>query len=113
MTKLGTKVVGLLKLAPYYLVFLSIASAYSVYSNQYPEYEWWQTYASIAVILTALSAIGIWYEQKWSIATVIIFVTANTFIQLKLNHSTYFFITVFSFIVWAQIEKFILTNETS
>ena len=111
MTKLKEKIVGLLKVAPYYLMFLSAASIYSVYSNQYPEYEWWRIYASVAAFLTAISALGIWYQQKWSIVTVIIFVTVTTFIQVQLNQSNYFIVIVFALIVWAQTEEFLLKVE--
>ncbi len=111
MTKLGAKIVGLLKVAPYYLVFLCAASVYSVYSSQYPEYEWWTYYASTAAVLTAVSALGIWYEQKWSILTVLVFVGANIFVQMQLNHSVYFIVVVFAFIVWAQIEMFVLSRD--
>lgn len=111
ITKFGEKIVGILKVAPYYLVLLCVASVYSVYSNQYPEYDWWRIYASAIVVLTAVSALGIWYEQKWSILTVLVFVGVNTFVQIQLNHSNYFMIVIFTFILWAQIEMFILNDD--
>ncbi len=65
-------------------------------------------YACFAAAITFISAIAIWYRQKWSIATVFLFILANTSVQLYLNHTSYFIIIVFTFIIWAQIEVLIL-----
>ena len=111
MTKFGEKIVGILKYVPYYFLFLAAASGYTQYANSYPEFEWWTIYSSVLIFICVISALGIWYEQKWSIFVVALVAITTTYFQFFMNRPSYFNFIIFGLILWAQFEFFFL-NKT-